>query len=132
MNVIEVDEYIYNDEGEEVGSITVAIFFTRNQLHQWLEEQGADPSILDNINDEDLLPVAVLEGINVDEEYRGQGYGNEGMDLFFDQANIYDTNSRLLIADLTNSNVFNLIKWYENYGFQEIGRTHAGDPVMLE
>jgi ribosomal protein S18 acetylase RimI-like enzyme len=78
------------------------------------------------------LPVAILKNVNVEPEFRGEGIGSSLMDQFFVEADIGDAVSFVLIADTSEQQDggFDLVRWYEGYGFEVVGRS-GGDPVMV-
>ena len=70
----------------------------------------------------------ILININIDEDYRNQGYGNQGMREFLDA--VYQAKNVFLMVDIGESNDFKLFNWYKSFGFEQVGR--AGDyPVMM-
>lgn len=76
--------------------------------------------------------IAVLKNINVDEEARGKGYGNHLMGEFIDEASNRGAEIILLIADKAEAQAegFNLVQWYEGFGFRILKQTVAG-PLMI-
>ena len=51
---------------------------------------------------------------------------------FINEASDAGAYSVILLADLdqAQSEGFDLVKWYEGYGFETIGKDNAGNPVM--
>ena len=47
-----------------------------------------------------------------------------------DSAYDNDAEAIILVADTGESNEFDLVNWYNNYGFEKIGDA-SGDPIML-
>ena len=122
---IPIDITITNKYGDDVGSVEGVIHYHKEYLDNWLYKEGIALHIDENTIE---FPIAILKNINVDEEYRNQGYGNEGMSLFLDEA--YEAKMIFLMVDIGESNEFNLKDWYESFGFEVVGR--AGDyPVMM-
>ena len=74
--------------------------------------------------------MGVLRNLYVDEDYRDQGHGNELLEEFMIEAAESGAEAVLLIADDAESNSFNLIEWYEGYGFEIITKTGSG-PLMI-
>lgn len=72
----------------------------------------------------------VIKTIYVLEDYRNEGLGKEILTKII--TTLAKTNSCfLLVADTTNSNKFNLIKWYENMGFEiPKSQKYAENPLM--
>lgn len=72
----------------------------------------------------------VIKTIYVLEDYRNEGLGKEILTKII--TTLAKTNSCfLLVADTTNSNKFNLIKWYENIGFEiPKSQKYAENPLM--
>lgn len=116
-----IDIAIEDVDGNNVGSVEGVIHYSIDYVNNWIYKEGIALTI--DINSIEF-PVAILKNINIDEEYRNNNYGNEGMRLFLDEAKTI-----LLMVDIGENNNFNLVKWYEGYGFKTIGR--AGEyPVM--
>ena len=116
------------EDGEFIGSIEgYEVSTDREQLRNWLQkyDKGELYETLSNKYD----TIAIIKSIHVDDEHRGQGYGNELFEGF-----IGSTSARavLLVADRyeSQSEGFNLQKWYEGYGFKVISDTSSG-PLML-
>jgi hypothetical protein len=118
-----IDIPISNDE--DVGGVYGVIHFKKENLDNWLYNERVELNI--DVNSIQF-PVAILKNINVQPDYQNIGYGNEAMGTFLDATS--EAKSIILIADLAADNKFDLVKWYEGYGFEIIG-TSGGDPVML-
>ena len=120
-----IDIPIENKDYEVVGSVDGVIHYTIQFVNNWIYKEGIALSI--DVNSIEF-PVAILKNLNINEEYRNQGYGNDGMRLFLDAT--FEANSILLMADIGEINDFDLTSWYEGYGFEKIGR--AGEyPIMM-
>lgn len=111
------------------GSLSANVHYNMNRLMNWAEKEKLSTDIKEELS-KLPLPVAILKNVWVDEEARGQGIGSELMFKFFDEAEA--ASSFVLIADSeqSQSQGFNLTKWYEGYGFEIIGESGAG-PVMV-
>jgi GNAT superfamily N-acetyltransferase len=70
------------------------------------------------------LPVAFLNNINIYDEYRGLGYGNELYEEFEDKCHSYDASIIILESDNDEQQKegFNLDAWYKSFSFEEIGK----------
>lgn len=122
---IPIDITITNKYGDDVGSVEGVIHYSKEYLDNWMYKEGITLHIDENTIE---FPIAILKNLNIDEEYRNQGYGNEGMRLFLDEA--YVAKMVFLMVDIGESNEFNLKDWYESFGFEVVGR--AGEyPVMM-
>lgn len=130
INIDITDEY-----DNDVGSVQGIIHQERQNLLNWLELEKVDNvtyQIIKKIPDNKLLPVAILKNINIYDEYKNQGFGNEGMNQFLDEA--IGVSIIILIADMgeNQSKGFDLVKWYEKFGFKVIGNSAVSDyPVMI-
>lgn len=75
--------------------------------------------LINLINNSSVNRISIILNINVEEEHRGKGFGNELMELFFEEV---DSDITILVAD--NQEVqnkdFKLLSWYEGWGFQKI------------
>lgn len=68
---------------------------------------------------------SILMNMEVDENFRGEGYGKELIDTFINKSN----EIIVLIADIQDS--FFIESWYESLGFQTIA-SHLGFPIMIK
>jgi len=99
------------------------------QLTNYLESQGATPNIISAIKNQ-YNRVGIIKNIYVDEDSRGQGIGNKLVSSAIDVASSNSAEAIVLVSDTAEDNVMNLTKWYEGFGFDQIG-TAGGDPVMV-
>lgn len=118
--VIEID---YDE-----GSVHGVIHFDREHLNNWVEKEKIQPGF-DTIPDDELFPIGILKNINVDEEYRNQGFGIDLMENFLTECS--HCSYVVLIADTGEENNFNLIDWYKSFGFAIFGES-GGMPVMIK
>jgi ribosomal protein S18 acetylase RimI-like enzyme len=72
----------------------------------------------------------VLKNINVEE--RGRGFGNRLMSEFLDKASEHGAETVLLVADKSEEQAegFDLVRWYEGFGFRILKQTAVG-PLMI-
>ncbi len=75
---------------------------------------------------------ALIKNMNVDEDARGQGEGNQLMCEFMDDAGDFGAEVMLLVADTGEDQQegFNLVTWYEGFDFETVLITNAG-PLMV-
>lgn len=99
------------------------------QVSNWLYRNDADPELAEHIRE--YRRVAFLNNINVEEESQGKGVGRELLDGFVDEAAEHEAEAVYLVADSGEDQRegFNLVDWYERYGFDKIADTPSG-PVM--
>src|SRR5688572_27041976 len=123
--------YIENDDSNSVGSVEGLIIYNFSQLDNWLSKQDVSASARKYLHTmgNNLFPLGLLENINIELEYRGQGWGAVGMDMWFSR--VY-TPYYLLESDLGEDNKFDLTQWYMSYGYEIIGYTNNGNPIMLK
>lgn len=62
--------------------------------------------------------VAMIENLYVEPYYRMKGYGSRLLKNFIRKAKESKVNYIILMADKTEDNLFDLVKWYESYGFK--------------
>jgi ribosomal protein S18 acetylase RimI-like enzyme len=136
MDNSQVIDFSIKDEDEnEVGSVQGIIHNDKQRVLNWLQMEKVDRKayeFIKNMPDDKLLPTAILKNINVDDKYRGKGFGNEGMNQFLDEAIMAKT--ILLIADSGEIQVGNwdLTKWYQGFGFKVIGSSDISTyPLMM-
>lgn len=117
------------DGGDVGGYITPG---SAEQVQNWLQNRHGiyDQNILARLQSIPIL--AFLNNINVEEDKRGQGVGNELLDVFLSRATFLHAAAIVLIADTAESQAegFDLIKWYEGRGFETILDTDIG-PLMV-
>lgn len=123
--MIYIDSDIENDEEETVGSIQGYLvnkneenwkIFLRNELNN----ESLLAFMIEKIESSNLNEIAIIKNVNVYDEYRGQGYGNDLINLFFDKAENLDI--IMLVADKgeDQKDGFSLKVWYESFDFQEV------------
>ena len=76
--------------------------------------------------------VAILKNISVSEQ--GVGNGNSLVSDFLEQCSQRGTDYVCLVADLNEEQLpgFNLVKWYESFGFEKVGESYAGPFMVME
>ncbi len=74
--------------------------------------------------------VCIIKNINVDEEFRGKGFGSKLLNNVFE---LYDADAYLLMADTYEEQHegFDLIKFYEAFGFKKLMDTSFGQLMIL-
>jgi len=106
----------------EEGSVFGVVHFDREHLNNWIKSEKIQANF-DSISDKDIFPIGILKNINVEEEYRGQGFGLDLMDSFLVECShcSYIT----LIADLDEEQRenFNIVDWYKSFGFSIFGKS---------
>lgn len=125
-HMIEVSDDQYSMEGyvTDTGS---------EQIDNWL-------SYRHHINDKNLVEmirtrfkkIAFLNNINVEEDARGEGHGNYLMESFIEEATDHNAEAIILLADIAEDQQegFDLVKWYEGWGFKIIHQS-SGGPLMM-
>lgn len=127
-----ITEININNDGHTAEGYVVST--TAEQIDHWLEYRH---SIFDDITKNDIRrysTIAFLNNINVDESERGQGYGNALFGQFSGAANDAGAQAIFLIADIHEDQCsgFDLIAWYESFGFTTIINTSGGPLMLLE
>jgi ribosomal protein S18 acetylase RimI-like enzyme len=117
-------------EIEDYGSFEGVVHSDIDRIKNWFISRKIDFNFY---NSYIKIPIAFLNNINVDEEYRGSGYGNELYSLFEEQCYEHDVKCIFLECDITeNQNEgFSLLKWYESFDFKVIGNNN-GNPIMYK
>lgn len=122
---------IKNEKGEKVGVITYTTFDI-DSIPDWITEDESVDRIVEKLDKGNLLlPAVTLDNITIISNKRGNGYGNEGMNEFLTQ--FYDYATIWLQANVNDKdkNSFDLEQWYSGYGFETVGETGEGNPIML-
>jgi GNAT superfamily N-acetyltransferase len=114
------------DVTQEGGYVSGIVHDDENKIINWCYKNGVNDQTLQSITGLPK-PIAFLESVEVEDDYRGKGLGTELVYAFMDE--VYKANSIVLIADLGQSSF--LEKWYQSLDFKTIGSDTAGNPVML-
>lgn len=97
------------------------------QLGNWLGRFNYDnPELVGDIRRYGRF--AVLNNINVNEDARGQGHGDDLLYEFLDQAEALGADLCMLVADTAEEQQkgFDLIRWYERNDFEEVAEVSGG------
>lgn len=118
-------------ENWNYGGLVGDVFFDMTSFRKWLNQYG-DFDITDEISKDINLPVGCIKNINIEEEFRGKGFGNKILNYFMDLCIDNDVKNIILIADMDENQIegFDLVKWYESKGFEVIEYIH-NNPVMI-
>jgi len=98
-------------------------------INNYLQSQGARPELINNITNR-YKTLALIRNMYVDDEYRGQGIGNDLVSNAIDDAASNGADAIILVSDTDEDNPFDLTKWYEGFGFEIVG-TAGTNPVMI-
>ncbi len=127
LHMIEVSDDDYDMEGYVCDT-------GEEQVDNWLSYRHHinDPKLLDMIQTR-FKRVAFLNNLNVAEHARGNGHGNYLLEDFLSEATDQGAEACLLIADIneTQNEGFDLVKWYEGYGFKIIHPGTGSGPLMM-
>jgi GNAT superfamily N-acetyltransferase len=96
------------------------------RLRNWAEKEGVSEELIQSLE----MPVAILKNIFVPVEQRGEGVGSQLMDYFIEEADKARTIILIADSDQSQAEGFNLVKWYESYGFEVVGEDSARNAVM--
>jgi GNAT superfamily N-acetyltransferase len=123
--LIEIDK----DYGEVHGTVGTG----REFLEQFFDDYGVrdDEESTRLLNDFADAGIALLKNIDVNDDRRGEGFGNRLLNLFLREAESKGAQVAFLIVDIVGDNEFDLTTWYARHGFVRETETEAGDPVMV-
>ena len=114
----------------EGGSLEGYVMSTdKPNINNYLQSQGATPELIKNITNR-YKTLALIRNMYVDDEYRGQGIGNDLVSNAIDDAASNGADAIILVSDTDEDNPFDLTKWYEGFGFEIVG-TAGTNPVMI-
>jgi GNAT superfamily N-acetyltransferase/predicted transcriptional regulator len=120
----------YINQSNEGGNLEgYVIDSDKPQLTNYLSSQGADNNLINQLKQK-YKTIAIIRNMYVDEEQRGQGYGNQLMSDAIDEAAGNHADAIICVADMSEDNAIDLVKWYENFGFEVVGKA-GSDPVMV-
>lgn len=120
------------DEEVENGTIEGYVTNTRSdvQLQNYLEEQRRDGAV--SAIQTAYEKVAILTNMYVEEEGRGNGIGSGLLENFIDNATVKGAEAIVLVADTVETNMFDLVEWYETYDFKLLYGERDKCPVMVK
>jgi ribosomal protein S18 acetylase RimI-like enzyme len=114
----------------EGGSLEGYVMSTdKPNIDNYLQSQGATPELIKNITNR-YKTLALIRNMYVDDDYRGQGIGNDLVSNAIDDAANNGADAVILVSDTDENNPFDLTKWYEGFGFEIVG-TAGTNPVMI-
>jgi ribosomal protein S18 acetylase RimI-like enzyme len=122
-------EQSYIHQSNEGGNLEgYVVDSSKPQLSNYLLSQGANSNLIKQL--QQYKTIAIIRNMYVDEELRGKGYGNQLVSDAIDDAAENGADAVICVADMSEDNKIDLIKWYENFGFEVIGKAGL-DPVMV-
>jgi hypothetical protein len=121
---------IYLTKDEKYGSYEGIIHYDINKIENWFLKRKID---FDKYREYIQIPVAFLNNINVNNRYRGKGYGNELYSDFENECYENDVNCIILESDSGESQKkgFILDDWYKSQEFEIIGN-EGGNSIMIK
>jgi GNAT superfamily N-acetyltransferase len=118
-----------NDEGNIFGYV---VDTDEEQLvNYFVMNHGVSMDVIDAIKAE-YKTIAIARGMTVEDEHMNKGHGTELLEAFIEEAAENGAQAILIVADIYEDNEFDLVKWYERWGFQTITQTSAGPMMILE
>ncbi|MEK6829532.1 MAG: hypothetical protein AABY15_05390 [Nanoarchaeota archaeon] len=124
--VIDID---IEDGDNYVGNVYGVIHHDREHLNNWIEGERISADF-NSIPDSELFPIGILKNINVEDDYKGQGRGNELFDRFIEEASHCSYITFIADTSEEQNKGFDLINWYKRKGFNIFGDS-GGMPVMI-
>jgi len=121
---------IFLSKTEDYGSYEGIIHSDLQKIKNWFLKRHIDYEKYINYIE---IPIAFLNNINVDYDFRGQGYGNE---LYLDfEEECYDNDVNMILLESDNAEEQNggfiLDNWYESFDFEIIGN-ESGNSIMMK
>ena len=120
------------DIGNPSASGEGAIYHDAAPLIRWLDRVGVSIPASAVVLAEAAIagyPVAVLKGIRVEDEARGQGLGSALLSSFIESAG--ECSLAVLACDRLEQNPFDLGSWYQRHGFEMLDDLAGDAPVMI-
>lgn len=108
-------------EFDEVEAGFEALLCKTNEVYRienYMEEQRELESF--RAHRKEGSAIAVLKTMWVEEDARGQGTGSQLMEEFLELVRDQDIQHIYLVADTYEDNAFDLVSWYESYGFRKV------------
>ena len=124
------ESLIHIDQENAGGSLEGYVVNTdQPNARNYLQSQGVDAQTIDNIMQE-FNTVGVIKNLYINDDSRGKGFGKDLLDRAIDSAYDNGAEAIILVSDTSESNEFDLTRWYAGYGFEVIGNAGT-DPLML-
>lgn len=101
----------------------------QEQLENYLTSQGADQNLIDKLRNQ-FQRIAILRNLYVDEQNRNLGIGTELLNNAIQDSLYNNAQAALLVSDSAENNEIDLVKWYNELGFNTVGFA-GNDPVMV-
>lgn len=125
-NIINIDQYDPKNRGFLDGYVTDT---DSERLSNFLLDYIENEKIVSNLRKK-YNTIGIIKNFHVDDNHRGKGIGNKLISKAIDQAYDNGAEAIILVADMEESNKFNIQEWYEQYGFEKITNTITG-PLMI-
>lgn len=112
-----------NEEEDNVGSLDGYVVDKSDEnWKNYLKSEVSESLqlfLITVIESSPLEKIAIIKNASVDDGERGKGLGNDLMSQFFDKI---DAELVILMADTVQEQEegFNLVKWYEGFGFEAL------------
>lgn len=118
-------------QDHEHGNVDAYVVDTnREQLKNFLSSNGVPETITKQYLNK-FRRVGIIKNMEVELENRGKGIGKKLFDQVIDQAYDEGAEAIFLIADVGEKNQFDLVRWYQSYGFDKIAKTTNSDYLMI-
>jgi len=98
---------------------------------EYLDMMGVKTAMLEALRDAPIQRIAVLRGLEVNPDDRGEGHGHRMMADLLDSFDDLGANITLLFADMEEVNDFDLTQWYARYGFERVDNDEAAPCMMI-
>jgi len=104
------------------GSLSGYVVDTKKEnASNYLIGQGVNQNLVKSIMGK-YGTVGIIKNMEVIPQMRGKGIGTKLLEKAIDKASDHNAEAILLVADIVDSsNEINLEKWYESFGFKNIG-----------
>lgn len=97
----------------------------------YLDEMGIRSEMVEAILEAPISRIGVLQDITIAEPSRGLGYGSSLLATALNGFEEEKADVVLLLADLEESNAFDLTEWYEKHGFARVDRDKSQPCMMI-
>jgi len=127
-SVVPIDQYDSRGHGALDGYV---VDTSKEQIKNYLDNFRVNLEITNELKSK-FKKIAIIKNINVEEKHRGEGIGNKLLSYAIDDAYDNGAEAIILIADKEEENQLDLIRWYENYGFEKLTNTISGPLMILD
>ena len=124
---------LHDDKNQVVGRWRGLVYWDINSVFRWLKKRQVKLDIETVSKAKSLIPISILRNVDVELAYRGRGFGDMAMEEFIAWSQKKKCVYSMLEADADRMQRkgFDLVKWYEKWGFAVVGTCYSGEHCIM-